>query len=381
MSIRQMFNGSIVKPGFNSLTAPTPVYTYNLYSWGANDSGQLGLGNTTYRSSPNQVGALTDWLVLSGCYATGYGIKTDGTFWSWGANGSGQVGDGTSYPTPYPSSPVQIGSLTNWYKVSGSNAFVLSIKTDGTLWGWGNNGYGQLGIGNTGSRSSPVQVGALTNWSNLSTGNDSCMAVKTDGTLWGWGNNNVGALGLGNTTYYSSPKQVGALTSWLKIACNLYYASMAIKTDGTLWSWGFNGSGSLGLGNTTNYSSPKQVGALTNWSTVTAGYKSMFALKTDGTIWSWGANNNGQLGLGNTTYYSSPKQVGALTTWASIQGSYMSALALKTDGTLWVWGSNSGGKLGLGNTTSYSSPKQVGALTTWSVLGSTQGRFALALAY
>jgi alpha-tubulin suppressor-like RCC1 family protein len=87
------------------------------------------------------------------------------------------------------------------------------------------------------------------------------------------------------------------------------------------------------------------------------------------------------LGLGNTTYYSSPKQVGALTTWASIQGSYMSALALKTDGTLWVWGSNSGGKLGLGNITSYSSPKQVGALTTWSVLGSTQGRFALALAY
>ena len=89
-------------------------------------------------------------------------------------------------------------------------------------------------------------------------------SIKTDGTLWSWGYNNFGQLGLGNVTYYSSPKQVGALTNWSSVSCG-YYHTVSIKTDGTLWSWGYNGIGQLGLGNVTNYSSPKQVGALTSW--------------------------------------------------------------------------------------------------------------------
>ena len=140
--------------------------------------------------------------------------------------------------------------------------------------------------------------------------------------LWSWGYYPFGQLGLGNTNAYSSPKQVGALTNWSSVSCGSYF-TVSIKTDGTLWSWGYSYTGQLGLNNTTYYSSPKQVGALTNWSSVSCGYVHTVSIKTDGTLWSWGQNAQGQLGLGNTTNYSSPKQVGALTNWSSVScGTY-----------------------------------------------------------
>ena len=149
--------------------------------------------------------------------------------------------------------------------------------------------------------------------------------------LWSWGYNVYGMLGLGNTTSYNSPMQVGALTNWLSVSCG-YNQTVSIKTDRTLWSWGWNNLGQLGLGNTTFYSSPKQVGALTNWSSVSCGGYHTVSIKTDGTLWSWGRNANGQLGLGNVTYYSSPKQVGALTSWTKLfKGSTtQSTLAMKS---------------------------------------------------
>jgi alpha-tubulin suppressor-like RCC1 family protein len=188
--------------------------------------------------------------------------------------------------------------------------------------------------------------------------------------MWGWGHNNYGQIGVGDTIDKNSPVQIGALTNWSKISAKSYY-NAAIKTDGTLWTWGAGWNGNLGLGDTNHRSSPVQVGSLTNWSVVhilTNG--TVLAVKTDGTLWGWGSSSNGQLGLGNTTYYSSPKQIGALTTWLNVSGSAANSSAIKTDGTAWTWGNNAQGQLGLGNTTSYSSPKQVGALTTWTVISS-----------
>jgi alpha-tubulin suppressor-like RCC1 family protein len=292
----------------------------------------------------------------------------DAELYTWGNNSTGQLGDGT---TTVRSSPVQIGALTTWLQTASGYSHTLATTTDGKLYAWGTNTpYGELGQGNTTNYSSPVQVGALTTWLQVAGGYSHSLAIKTDGTLWSFGRNFRGALGLGNITDYSSPVQVGALTTWSDTSAGAYF-SAATKTDGTLWCWGQNTQGQLGDGTSTNRSSPVQVGALTTWSKVVCGNAHTLALKTDGTLWAWGNNSIGQLGQGNTTNYSSPVQVGALTTWSDTAAGNYHSLAIKTDGALWTWGYNVSGQLGLGTSgagTYRSSPVQVGALTTWSKL-------------
>ena len=199
------------------------------------------------------------------------------------------------------------------------------------------------------------------------------------------GQNNIGQLGLGNTTYYSSPKQVGALTSWLKVSGG-YTFTMAIKTDGTLWSWGTNAQGQLGLGIATGNtrSSPVQVGALTNWSSVSCGNTHVLAITSVSTLLAWGNNYSGQLGLGNIGLYtnrSSPVQVGSLTTWLSVSAGKYFSFATRTNNTLWAWGQNNAGQLGQSG--SYKSvPSQVGALTNWGNLGTPlKGNFILVTSF
>ena len=351
---------------------PKPVIPKELWSWGSGNHGQLGQGDTTDYSSPVQIGALTDWLKVALTYQNSLAIKTDGTLWAWGRDWRGELGQGT-FNVP-KSSPVQVGALTDWAEISGGMWSVLTVKTDGTMWAWGNNSYGQLGQGNTTRYSSPVQVGALTTWLKVANGPYHTLATKTDGTLWCWGRGNGGQLGQGNTTDYSSPVQVGALTDWASPAGAGFTAdenSYCVKTDGTLWAWGSNAYGQLGLGNTTYYSSPVQVGALTDWDKPYGGENGGAFIKTDGTIWGVGQNSYGELGDSSTTTRSSPVQVGALTTWDSLAKGQRSCAGYKTDGTLWAWGRGTYGALGLGNTTYYSSPKQVGALTTWIKLPDT----------
>jgi len=189
----------------------------------------------------------------------------------------------------------------------------------------------QLGHGNTTDYSSPKQVGSLTTWAKASISSKRCTTIKTDGTLWVWGDNAKGALGDGTTIAKSSPIQIGALTTWAKVSSLGSVHTAAVKTDGTLWTWGQGAFGKLGLGNETDYSSPKQVGSLTNWAQPFTIGSSTFAIKTDGTLWGWGYNGTkGVLGLGNSTHYSSPKQVGALTTWLSIVSESAGAAGRKT---------------------------------------------------
>ena len=386
----QRYLGGWIQDGlFNPLATPTgiPAYTYELWSWGQGANGALGLGNTTNYSSPKQVGALTTWSKISTGNFHTLAIKTNGTLWSWGNNQYGQLGLGTSGAGTYKSSPTQVGALTTWLNIACGDFHSLAVKTDGTLWSWGNNSGGQLGLGNTTSYSSPKQVGTLTTWSVVAGGYTYTLATKTDGTLWSWGSNDLGQLGQGNTTILFSPVQVGALTTWSKVVCGNKH-TIATKTDGTLWSWGQGTAGQLGRSTTTNYSSPVQVGALTTWLNIACGYVHTLATKTNGTLWVWGGNNAGQLGLGTSGAYtnqSSPVQVGALTTWSTVSGAGTNIAAslsgaIKTDGTLWSWGFNTSGQLGQGNTTNRSSPVQVGALTTWYAV-STGPSFTIALKY
>jgi len=286
--------------------------------------------------------------------------------WVWGLNNSGQLGIGD---TTIRSDISQVGTLTTWLAIQIGQGNGIAIKTDGTIWCWGAGAYGTNGQGNITSYSSPKQVGSLATWSKIAgSGFFFNLATTTSGTLYSWGNNDYGQLGLGNRTSRSSPVQVGSLATWSKIATGRMHG-LAIKTDGTLWSWGHNSAGQLGLGNTTYYSSPKQVGALTIWLKVSGGNYSTLAIKTDGTLWAWGRNDFGQLGNGNITQQNTPVQIGGLTNWLNVASGPYQTVAVKTDGTLWTWGWNNHGQLGLGDSGTYtrrSSPVQVGSLTTWA---------------
>ena len=379
-----IFSGITTKGSFGLVyTPPPPPPIYYLWSFGRNYFGQLGLGNTTNVASPTQVGALTTWLNIAAGYHA-LSTKTDGTMWAWGRNDDGQLGLGNSGAGTNRSSPVQVGALTTWSTLGTGVSHSIAVKTDGTMWSGGKNSYGRLGLGNVTSVSSPVQVGAGTTWASVSLSGSGgwTAAIKTDGTMWTWGRNDTfGALGLGNTTNVSSPVQVGALTNWLRVSGGAYHG-IALKTDGTIWTWGRNAYGMLGLGNTTDYSSPKQVGAGTTWATINSGINHCVAIKTDGTMWSWGDNSNtgaGRLGLGDQERRSSPTQIGALTNWLKISAGRYHNLAIKTNGTLWSWGRNGYGEVGDGTTTTpVVSPIQVGSLTNWSSVAAGQ-RWSLAI--
>ena len=250
----------------------------------------------------------------------------------WGANwkgGLGQNSSGGDWPawSNAISSPVQVGSDTTWGEgttslgnkthLSVGSHSVGCIKTDGTLWMWGQGDGGKLAQNDTVNRSSPVQIPG-TNWKQIVVQYYGATALKTDGTLWTWGDGGRGALAQNNNIKYSSPVQIPG-TTWSVVDAISGKGCAAIKTDGTLWSWGYNYNGALGNNevaapagdpSNNNYSSPIQIPG-TTWSNI-AGHGSNYGatvVKTDGTMWSWGQNDYGQLGLNNTTQYSSPNQI------------------------------------------------------------------------
>ncbi len=344
-----------------------PLY-YELWGVGANSNGNMAQNSTsvTQYSSPVQIPG-NDWKEASFVDSSSMGIKNDGTLWAWGGNASGSLGLNQPSDTRY-SSPVQIGSASNWTtlmkqgRAAGENGSA-AINTDGELFVWGGGYYGSRGLNgpvNVGY-SSPVQIPG-TNWRDISCAQYHRLASKTDGTLWAWGRNNDGQLAQGHTNFRSSPVQIPG-TNWS--TANWIDADTVgcVRTDGTLWVWGHGGAGGLAQNSQTQYSSPRQVGSETTWGKTagkfTTGQQWMAAVKTDGTLWMWGANNDGKLGQNNTTSYSSPIQVPG-TTWDTVHmNPYRMLRAFKTDGTMWTWGGNPGGKLGLNNTVKYSSPVQV----------------------
>ena len=354
-----------------------------IWRTGYNNVGQMGTNNKDNLNTLTQLGSLTDWEQISAGGNHCLAVKQNGTLWGWGGNGSGQLGFNDRV---FRSSPVQIGSSTNWSRVStGGSALSLGVKTDGTLWAWGVNNNGQLGLNEAGAalyRSSPTQVGVATNWNKVSAGPFHSLATKTDGTLWSWGNNAAGGLGLNlvAANHRSSPTQVGVATNWNLIATSVSYAAcvIATKTDGTLWTWGSNICGPLGTNDQTYRSSPVQIGSLTNWNNIDIAHRAAIASRTDGRLFAWGRNNNGELGVNDRVYRSSPTQVGASTDWNLVGMGTYNAGAIKTNGTLWLWGRASYGQIASGGV-ERSSPVQIGSATNWVQLN-TEGYASWAIA-
>jgi alpha-tubulin suppressor-like RCC1 family protein len=351
--------------GWVEATIPGSVLG-SLYAWGDNDAGQLGQNDRVFRSSPVQVGALTNWVDAIACQYTFGAINSAGQLFTWGTNNFGQLGQNVASSVTL-SSPVQVGSLTNWSKLTGYNLVLGAIKTDGTIWTWGYNNWGQLGLGDRVSRSSPTQVGSAS-WASfiMTCSPASSIAVRTNGTLWSWGHNGDGQLGLNDRVARSSPAQIGSATTWAKAG-----PCAAITQSGALWVWGRNGGGELGQNDLVFRSSPVQVGSLTHWQSFCSRQPfNQMVITTDNKLFAWGYNSIGCFGTNSTVDFSSPVQIGG-TDWASGTSSQNVSLFVKTNKQLWAWGRNSNsGQLGLNDRINRSSPVQVGSDTDWQLVTS-----------
>lgn len=287
-----------------------------------------------------QINAQCWQSISTGGYHTAV-IKTDGSLWAWGRNTFGQLGDGKTINKYIPT---QIDSFTDWQSVYAGDNFTCGIKKDGTLWAWGSNYYGQFGNGTTINQLTPTQIGVETNWKSVSAGGMMhTLAIKENGTLWAWGSNSFGELGDGTFVSKNSPVQIGVSADWKSVSGGSYY-TVALKLDGTIWAWGSNNYGQLGDGTIINKNSPIQIGTDVNWQSVSTKGLHTVAIKTDGTLWTWGYNNQGQLLNGTTTEKHVPTQVGANWQFASAGSNF--TILLRTDGTLWGGGNNLAGEIG-----------------------------------
>jgi hypothetical protein len=275
-------------------------------------------------------------------------LKADGTVWAWGANYNGQLGAGI--PDPYSTVPVQVSGLANVVRIAAGGDHSLAIKADGTLWVWGQNAWGQLGIGSSVPSSFvPVQVSTISNVVAAAGGMFHSIALKSDGSVWAWGHNSWGQLGDGTNNFANVPVQVSGLSNVLSIAAGGDH-NLAIKTDGTVWAWGHNLYGQLGNGSALHSYVPIQVPGFGDVARLAPGVLHTLALKTDGTVWAWGSNMHGQLGTGNNMDSRVPIAVSGLTNVLSVVSGYAHNMALKADGTVWSWGANYDGQLCNGTT-------------------------------
>ncbi len=343
-----------VYPGIAQQIGITP----ELWIWGQGISGQLGTNDIVPRSTPvTTFAGGTNWIQVSGGYSHSAVIRSDESLWVWGQGIYGLLGNNSEVDRSTPVTTFAGGN--DWKQVSCGANHTTAIKNDGSLWIWGYNSSGQLGINNTVTRSTPVTTFAGgTNWKQVSGGSSHTAAIKTDGSLWIWGQGANAELGNNATTNRSTPVTTFAGgNNWKQVSCGTNYTA-AIKTDGSLWTWGFGTSGQLGNNDTTNRSTPVTTFAGgTNWKQVFCGTNHTAAIKTDGTLWLWGAGSTGRLGNNDTTNRSTPVTTfTGGTNWKQVSGGASHTAAIKTDGTLWVWGRGTQGQLGNNTTTARSTP-------------------------
>jgi alpha-tubulin suppressor-like RCC1 family protein len=349
-----------------STTSTTPSPSNGMYVWGNNTNGALGLNDTVHRSSPIQLGTDSEWSETRLKYISTsesdhtVALKTNGTLWTWGSNSDGQLGFSNYI---HRSSPVQItvNGVSSWANAVAGSYYTLAVSNNGMLYAWGRGSNGYLGTNSVSNRPAPYLVSLDQTWGTnieqLSAAKHAG-AIKQNGTLWMWGRNQNGQLGDNTIAHRSSPTQVGTGTDWAQISCggsdttgNSHTA--AVKSNGTLFTWGFNTSGQLGDNTVIHRSSPVQIPG-TTWKYARAGVENTYALKTDGTLWGWGGALYG-LSDASTVARSSPIQLSSSTPWkttslTSFDSKFKSALAIADiSGTnmysLYGWGYATDGAL------------------------------------
>ena len=336
--------------GFQSLAVRSDG---TVWAWGANGSGELGDGTTTDRRTPVQVSGLTDAVAVSGGGYFSLALRSDGTVWAWGYNHDGQLGDGT---TTTRTTPVQVSGLTDVVSISAGQAHSLAVRSNGSAWAWGDNQSGQLGDGTTVDRLTPVQVSGLTKVAAVSasrcctaSGEYFSLAVRTNGTAWSWGDNGYGQLGDGTSDDRHVPGRVVGLGDVAVVGLTAgTFHGVAVRSDGSVFSWGHNGYGQLGDGTQVGRTTPGEVVGLSGIASVGAGKIHSQAVGTDGTAWAWGSNQQGRLGDGTHRQRRTPVAVKRLSGVTVLSGGWGHSLALRDNGTVWGWGWNAAGQVGDG---------------------------------
>lgn len=330
----------------------------SLVSWGQNTFGQLGDGTVSNRTVPTPVAIPSDVHVaaVAAGRAHSLALTTTGAIWAWGDNRSGQLGNGTRTPSKIPE-PVTMPSNHVFTQIVAGDNFSEALATDGTIWGWGDNSFGQLGNGTTQTALRPVEALTPPNRivTSLSAGASHSLMLTSDGALWATGDNRYGQLGDGGTTAASTPVRVKLPQDQIVTAVAAGAGhSLAATKDGNAWAWGLNDSGQLGDGRTVNSPLPVAVDLPVGSSvtSLSAGGRNSMAITSDGALLAWGNNLHGALGDGTTTSRSVPVSVllpkTAVPTHSAV--GTMAASSLTTAGSLWSWGYNRYGQVGDGST-------------------------------
>jgi len=338
----------------------------SLWCWGSNIYGQVGSDTVSRNGSesrPLQIGAETSWKSVSAGSYHSCAIKTNKTLWCWGYNANGQIGLG--YSGLPEGAPLQVGTAKTWSQVSAGGYHTCAKKTDKTLWCWGGNNYGQLGDGSTVAKNKPARITKATNWASVSTGTFHSCAKKTDKTLWCWGLNGNGQLGDGSALDKKKPVRITRATNWASVSLGAYH-TCAKKTDGSVWCWGDNSSGKVGDGTQETRLAPVKVGTDKDWSQIDAGETFSCAKKTNGSLYCWGENTYGQIGDNTLVRKLSPTQENtSALDWSQVSAGQESVCAVKADYSLHCWGYNKDGQIGQSVFGEKNSPGLLGSDTTW----------------
>lgn len=333
----------------------------SVWTSGANTYGQLGNGTTTQSTRYVKTNNLNDMIEIAAGEYHSIALKDDGTVWTWGKNTYGQLGNGN---TTSRSTPAKISGLSDVIAISAGENFSMALKKDGTVWTWGVNFCGQLGNNSQAHSYTPVQVvnsdnTAFTDVIAISAGDKHSLALKKDGTVYSWGYRNKGQCGVGaiGEICYKTPVMIPSLDGITAISGGFLY-SMALKKDGTMWTWGYNGNGQLGDGTTINRSQPVEIQNFNKITAISAGKDFSMALKNNGidtwsnSVYTWGDNSKGQLCTNNNVSRTSPGTTYGLGFTAAISAGYSHGINVHGYGWGYVgaWGNNANGQIGVGNT-------------------------------
>lgn len=278
-------------------------------------------------------------------------LAPDGSLWLWGGNHRQKLNPGCLGTEEVTDVPERFGSEHDWRAVAADFMHALALKADGSLWGWGRNYSGQLARPASADLvPTPTQIGSETDWAQISVGAGHCLALKTNGSLWAWGQNDCGQVGDGTTHNAFSPKMIGSANDWQVIAAGAF-SSYALKRDHSLWGWGAgnpNGHQEFGLGSASPGSLPGRIDPGTNWVCVSAGDLFVLALKADGTIWIGGHNARSVVRQESIPASGKPlTRVGEGKNWAELFVGAGSFFARKSDGRFFACGHNACRQLGL----------------------------------